>query len=200
MMNCLDALNKIDEIADNFSGNKFNQEINNTPELLSHLSECSSCKNYYIFLGNLSGIKAEEAEPNTEFVLKVMDRISEKRSMVPILSFLKLKVILTGLILFLFMLFYGPKIISIKNGKMRIAEFSLYYPDAKTVALAGNFNDWEKESLFLKSKKGLWKLKIKLPRGKYEYVYIIDGKKIMPDSTKENIPDGFGGVNSLLEV
>jgi 1,4-alpha-glucan branching enzyme len=55
-------------------------------------------------------------------------------------------------------------------------EFKLYAPDAKTVSVAGQFNNWDAKSKPMKkSKDGTWKLKMKLPRGKCEYKYIVDG-------------------------
>jgi 1,4-alpha-glucan branching enzyme len=57
----------------------------------------------------------------------------------------------------------------------KTVEFTFNAPDAKEVFLAGEFNHWDTRSLPMKKdKKGVWKMKIKLPTGRYEYKFIAD--------------------------
>ena len=56
-------------------------------------------------------------------------------------------------------------------------EFVADCPLATTVAVAGSFNDWavDKDVLKKDKKTGLWKGKISLAPGDYEYKFVCDG-------------------------
>ncbi len=78
-----------------------------------------------------------------------------------------------------------------------------YYPQARTVAVTGDFNDWSQEGVPLKAagKPGLWETGLRLPPGVYSYNFIVDGELLVPDPNSTNqMPDGYGGTNSLLLV
>jgi 1,4-alpha-glucan branching enzyme len=65
---------------------------------------------------------------------------------------------------------------SSKTSTMQEVEFTLHAPDVKKVCISGQFNDWNTQSMPMKkSKDGTWRVKMKLPRGKYEYKYFVDG-------------------------
>ena len=56
-------------------------------------------------------------------------------------------------------------------------EFMVYAPEAKTVSLAGTFNDWSLDATPLnRDAEGTWRLTLDLPPGRYEYKFIINGK------------------------
>lgn len=81
--------------------------------------------------------------------------------------------------------------------------FSVIEPDAKSVHIVGDFNNWSKISdlLYDREGKGLWQITIPLQPGRYEYKFLIDGKKWIPDEgNAERVPDGFGGWNSVITV
>jgi len=56
-------------------------------------------------------------------------------------------------------------------------EFVADCPLATTVSVAGSFNDWavDKDMLKKDKKSGLWKGKISLAAGDYEYKFVCDG-------------------------
>jgi len=89
--------------------------------------------------------------------------------------------------------------VKVQNGKVI---FKLYYPSATKVAVAGSFNNWNKDSnLMKKGKGGMWVLKLKLDAGTYQYKYVINDKDWIPDPMNENTSDdGYGGINSVIEV
>lgn len=81
--------------------------------------------------------------------------------------------------------------------------FSLYEPDAKKVHVVGDFNNWSTiaDPLYDHEGNGLWSIVIPLPPGRYEYKFLLDGEKWVPDpSNPQRVNDGFGGVNSVLVV
>ena len=55
--------------------------------------------------------------------------------------------------------------------------FRLHAPDAKIVAVAGEFNDWDATSLPMrKSTNGDWSASIRVPAGDYGYKFVVDGQ------------------------
>lgn len=80
--------------------------------------------------------------------------------------------------------------------------FTLYAPEAKNVAIAGTFNAWDihKSRLSGPDKEGYWRIVIPLPEGRYEYIFIVNGKTWQPDPSVPEIDDGFGGKNSVLVI
>lgn len=89
----------------------------------------------------------------------------------------------------------GPKFL---EGGVR---FAVYAPDAKSVNLAGTFNNWSKTSDPLKDEDGdgVWEIVIPLPRGRNEYKFVIDGEQWIPDpANPDRVDDGFGGKNSVI--
>ncbi|MEJ7768629.1 MAG: hypothetical protein WKF89_12505 [Chitinophagaceae bacterium] len=71
------------------------------------------------------------------------------------------------------------------------------------VSLAGTFNNWAQDALFMKpDRKGVWKIEIPmLPKGVYQYKFFIDDKMWMEDVDNPNRqPDGLTGFNSILYV
>ena len=81
--------------------------------------------------------------------------------------------------------------------------FKLYAPEARSVHLAGSFNDWTVEDNLLMKKldNGVWVKTVSLPVGTYHYKFVVDGNhwKEDPDnSTFEN--DKLGGRNSVILV
>lgn len=56
-------------------------------------------------------------------------------------------------------------------------EFRIYSPNANTIAIVGDFNQWNPEHDYLtKTRNGVFTLRKKLKPGQYLYYYIIDGK------------------------
>jgi hypothetical protein len=71
------------------------------------------------------------------------------------------------------------------------------YPGVSKVALAGNFNNWNPDELFMVKIKGGWQLPYVLAPGNYEYKFIVDGEWISdPGNPYKNGND----VNSFLAV
>jgi 1,4-alpha-glucan branching enzyme len=86
-------------------------------------------------------------------------------------------------------------------GTMQEVEFALHAPDVKKVCIAGQFNDWNTKSMPMKkSKDGTWRIKMKLPRGKCEYKYFVDGAWARDISGAGMIPNPFGTSNCVIDV
>ncbi|MFH1217189.1 MAG: glycogen-binding domain-containing protein [Pseudomonadota bacterium] len=84
---------------------------------------------------------------------------------------------------------------------VQTTEFSLEAPDASTVFLAGNFNEWNPtEHAMRKFKGGKFVKKLKLNPGKYEYQFIVDGQWWTDPVNPNREINSFGSENSIIEV
>jgi len=75
-------------------------------------------------------------------------------------------------------------------------------PSAKTVQVAGDFNGWNPASTSLERiSDGAWAVTIPLKAGRYEYMFVVDGKQWIADPfAAEQSDDGFGSRNAVLDV
>ncbi|HEY5627518.1 MAG TPA: isoamylase early set domain-containing protein [Nitrospira sp.] len=78
----------------------------------------------------------------------------------------------------------------------------LLQPDAHSVAVAGDFNGWNPgETKMDRSDGGMWTATIQLKPGRYQYMFVIDGKEWIADPlADEAARDGFGSQNAVLDV
>jgi len=84
-----------------------------------------------------------------------------------------------------------------------VVTFNIAGIDAQRVTLAGDFNGWDTESLKLKKQNGLWVLKLPLSPGRYQYVFVIDGKNWLADPyAKDYVDSGYvpGAKNSVVDT
>ena len=75
------------------------------------------------------------------------------------------------------------------------------HPNAKSVALAGTFNNWNTQSTPMSRKGANWSVTIKLPPGTYLYKFVVDKNRwtVDPENSKTK-DDGAGHMNSVLNV
>ncbi|MDD5043975.1 MAG: isoamylase early set domain-containing protein [Candidatus Omnitrophica bacterium] len=80
-------------------------------------------------------------------------------------------------------------------------EFKLFAPNAKTVYLAGDFNNWNTSNMKMKKDgKGLWKIKTDLTMGNHEYKFIVDGNWWNDPACKNWVANSVGSQNCLVKV
>lgn len=81
--------------------------------------------------------------------------------------------------------------------------FVVYAPDARSVALVGDFNDWDTAATPLRptGSEGAWVVTVPLLPGRYRYAFVIDGTRWLADPGAPRAPDDdFGTPNSVLTV
>lgn len=81
--------------------------------------------------------------------------------------------------------------------------FVIYVPDAESVALVGDFNDWDTGATPLRrtGSSGAWVVTVPLLPGRYRYAFVIDGTRWLADPGAPRAPDDdFGTPNSVLTV
>jgi chromosome partitioning protein len=80
--------------------------------------------------------------------------------------------------------------------------FVTLYPRAKSVQVAGDFNDWQpnKTNLEKVGDSGVWQTKLQMPAGRYRYRLVVDGQWQQDPYNKLTEVNPFGGCNSVVEV
>jgi hypothetical protein len=85
-----------------------------------------------------------------------------------------------------------------------IVHLYLSAPDAVQVAVVGDWNEWNGDADLLRDKDGdgVWEIRLEVPRGQeYQYQFLIDGRQWIPDPNAAiKVDDGFGGMNSVLDI
>jgi hypothetical protein len=74
------------------------------------------------------------------------------------------------------------------------------HPNARVVAVAGNFNDWNQSQVLFGKEGDEWVCRIDLAPGKYTYKFIIDGDWILDPANPDTEDDERGFTNSVLVV
>ena len=78
--------------------------------------------------------------------------------------------------------------------------FQLFAPAAKSVLLAGDFTEWEKQPIAMQpSNNGIWSKVASLVAGKHRYLFIVDGHWREDPECSWREPNGFGGVNMVVD-
>lgn len=110
--------------------------------------------------------------------------------------------------------FYAPQIVArpkykqiiakekaVENLKPQSVTFSYVSPAAKEVKLEGDFNAWGAYPLTLNKSENdieIFTLNLALPKGKYKYRFLVDGKNMLDESTAKI---NFNGETfNVLEV
>src|SRR2546430_4902462 len=80
--------------------------------------------------------------------------------------------------------------------------FRSYAPTAKQVAVAGTFNQWDRNAspLVRVGGGGVWAITLALPQGHHQYAFVVDGEQWVADPAAPGVDDGFGRRNSMVAV
>ena len=81
-------------------------------------------------------------------------------------------------------------------------QFVMEAPSARSVAVAGDFNDWEAEhQLSDPDGDGVWTGRVAVEPGIHEYMFVVDGAEwITPPGAEGYRDDGFGSRNAVVTV
>lgn len=90
---------------------------------------------------------------------------------------------------------------AVAAGEEREIEFELDAPSASKAYLAGSFNDWSPTGTKMeKGDDGVWRVKVILKPGRYEYKFVVDDTWMEDPNNPEMVADPYGGNNSVLTV
>ena len=85
-----------------------------------------------------------------------------------------------------------------ENVAVRV-QFVLVAPNAKSVAVVGDFNDWDPSATPLASARGMWSNEVVVPAGRHDYAFVVDGARWIADPLAPQAPaDELGGGYSVL--
>lgn len=82
------------------------------------------------------------------------------------------------------------------NGTLFVCEIA---PEAKSVCLVGEFNNWDPNTHPMVKKGGRFQKRLKLAPGEYQYKFIIDGEW-RNDPKADQVPNEFGTTNNIIRV
>jgi hypothetical protein len=94
----------------------------------------------------------------------------------------------------------GGKAAEASPRELRKIEFSLDAPAARSVRLAADFTDWNKNTINLVNTEGIWRAAIPLAPGLYSYRFIVDGRWCNDPHAIHQVPNPFGTDNSVILV
>jgi hypothetical protein len=176
-----------------------------------HISVCDDCADEIVKLQrldlNLIELRDEESTPPDELKSAILSELSFKRrpGYHRVLSSTSILSVVTVVLAVLVFVMAGKvdKISSISDApQSKMVKVMFLSDDAKKVSLVGDFNGWGVEPVLLKSvQKGTWEAELELSPGMYQYNLLVDGKKwVANPNSRAQVPDGFGGTNSVMIV
>jgi hypothetical protein len=83
-----------------------------------------------------------------------------------------------------------------------VVQFVFIAQSASSVALVGDFNDWDATSTPMRPamEGGLWSVAVPLPPGRHRYAFLINGSRWLPDPAAPRAQDDFGTPSSVVTV
>jgi 1,4-alpha-glucan branching enzyme len=81
------------------------------------------------------------------------------------------------------------------------ADFFCQAPQARQVFLVGDFNDWNPTATpMLRQPDGRWMANLELSHGYHQYVFLVDGKRVLDQNATGKTRDAHNEPVSLLAV
>lgn len=81
-------------------------------------------------------------------------------------------------------------------------QFLLVAPGVTSVALVGDFNDWDSTRTPMRAaQRDVWTAVVPLAPGRYRYAFLVNGSRWLADPTAPRAPDDeFGAPSSVVTV
>jgi Glycogen recognition site of AMP-activated protein kinase len=92
--------------------------------------------------------------------------------------------------------------VAVSNVSARPIVFELDAPNARSVQVLGDFNQWSRRgNAMQRGTDGRWRTTALLTPGRYIYAYLVDGQRFRSDPTRDAVEDhDFGVTGSELVV
>jgi hypothetical protein len=175
--------------------------------LETHVRDCSSCRR---LLGELKHLDQEltdfpQVDAPEGLKGRILDAIPAGERRVPRWSPAHpvVGMLLAAMAVVAVGFFFGTRYGSRSGETLREVEIVFHAPGVRSVAVVGDFNEWDpKEHGMLRGgEDGTWRIRLELAPGVYEYGFLIDGQDWAKDPlAKRFLADGFGGENSVLFI
>ena len=78
--------------------------------------------------------------------------------------------------------FHASDVLSRYSAKRNLhhADFFCHAPEAKQVSIIGDFNDWNPNATtMIRQPNGWWMAGLELTHGYHQYVFLVDGKRVL---------------------
>jgi 1,4-alpha-glucan branching enzyme len=85
------------------------------------------------------------------------------------------------------------------KGRKRV-QFELQADPGSQVFVAGDFNDWNPQAKQLKEDGGVYSAALMLPKGQYQYKFVVNGTWCVDPECTDWIPNDQGSLNSVVIV
>lgn len=206
-MNC----GKFENLVDGYLLNELSEKDRSLLE--SHLGSCGACREHVAELQALEVMLDRASEWTVEPPPYLAGRIIANLPSRPASGFWSWRVlrpmVVTGsLVLALAVGFLGRDLLvqrqpGVSHQASQNVRIIFYSPDASSVALVGDFNDWGQQEVTLAqaSDRGIWEFSMDLEPGVYHYNLLVDGEKWVANPKSSTlVPDGYGGYDSVLVV
>jgi hypothetical protein len=91
---------------------------------------------------------------------------------------------------------------AVSGGAAASVTFVFVAPAARSVALSGDFNDWDASRVLMRREaSGLWTVDVPLTPGRYRYVFVVDGRRFVADpAAPRAVGDDFGTPTSVVTI
>jgi 1,4-alpha-glucan branching enzyme len=81
------------------------------------------------------------------------------------------------------------------------ADFICHAPEAKQVSIIGDFNDWNPNATpVIRQPDGQWTASLELSHGYHDYVFLVDGKRVLDPSASGKTKDPHNEPVSLVAI
>ena len=81
------------------------------------------------------------------------------------------------------------------------ADFFCHAPEAKQVSIVGDFNNWNPNvTPMLRQPDGHWKASLELSHGYHQYVFLVDGKRVLDPNAAGRTRDAQNQPVSLAAI
>lgn len=97
----------------------------------------------------------------------------------------------------------GDTVVSTLRDTLRLVRLMFDAPDARRVAIAGDFNEWDADATLLTRDEGSrrWSVTLALRAGEHRYAFVVDGTRWVADPHAEHSVAGENGrVYSRLNL
>jgi hypothetical protein len=96
----------------------------------------------------------------------------------------------------------SPAVASDQPAAAALMQFVLVAPEAASVAVVGDFNDWSFSATPLERQPGddVWWVTVPLRPGRYRYAFVVNGTSWRPDPNAPAAEDEFGRPNSVVTI
>jgi 1,4-alpha-glucan branching enzyme len=87
------------------------------------------------------------------------------------------------------------------NRPRHLVDFFCRTPQAKSVSLIGDFNDWQPAAHPMnRMPDGAWFLRLELPHGHHQYLFLVDGKPMLDPNAMGKVHNERQETVSLIAI